>query len=728
MATQTYGVKMKKFNKSKILLASSILAALTGCGSENFEPTPVANNNIPTHGGDITVALDEKDAIKFVNLLGTPSGSVSGEGVAIDLDGNYLTVKDIVISTEGPRAEELGQTGIEINGNQIALRPLDMSPMLDTGETHTVTVAFNIFDGANSVARSMTATVTGEDFAPVVANDLVNNYTKDAGNPVIDGLQNVTDQDGEVLMVHNLVADAANPLNLPVTIDGSDLVVDVSSIENDIPDGQKMTFNYTYTVSDHRFDIERQLTVNVLGVQDIAGAPLVLDYFLSEDVQETDGMLIVDLARDIQEREGDNIVISDVMLNDEAYLPSYAGRVEGNTLHFNPSAYVDDIAAGSFAEYKFTMKVSDDQGNTSDGMRELLVTVNGVESNLLALAGMDVGFETDGAGFEAFNCGAGGEITSSIVANGNSSLQMLGAPCYFATPASVFPDMELGGKYYLHYNAYVGAGDASPYIMLNDDPNGTHNFWIGVRPWHPANASWRPLLVEYDTQTGFLAAANADGETPMDIADQLRLFVMSAWVGNDGMPVFDDFKFVRYDNIEGVDILSNNPGTFEDESFVPTTSGGGLVEVRVDTNDATNHVLYVDTTGADDTGVVVSLPVMPGAITSGGRYRVNYDVQYLNYETNRTAGTDPNINQWGGYQFEIVFKNHDSGLAFTKYSDMWSGAAYRQISGVADETAHWQGFGVETSWDSDNVTVDFVMKGVGAQYIIDNVEIVRIPD
>lgn len=720
---------MKAFKKTKVLLASSIITALTGCGSsDDFTPKQVANSSAPSHGGDIAVTLHEKDAIKFVSLLGTPSGSAAGEGVASDADGNYLTVKDISISTAGPRTEELGETGIEISGNQIAIRSLDIAPMLDTGETHTVTVTYNISDGANSAPRSLTATITGEDFAPVIANDLVNNYTKDAGVPLIDGLLNVTDQDAEVLVVHNLVADAGNPLNLPVTINGSNLEVDVSAVENDIPEGQKVTFNYTYTVSDHRFDIERQLTINVLGVQDILGAPLVLNYFLSEDVQETDGMLMVDLAKEVQEREGDAVVISEVMLNGEEYMPSFAGRIEGNTLYFNPTAYVDDIAAGSFTDYKFTMKVSDDQGNTSDGERELLVTVNGVESNLLATGGMDVGFESDGAGFEAFNCGAGAEITTSIVANGNSSLQMLGAPCYYATPASVFPDMELGGKYYFHYNAYVGAGDASPYIMLNNDPNGSHNFWVGARPWHPANASWRPLLIEYDTEAGFLATANGDAETPMDIADQLRLFVMSAWVGNDGMPVFDDFKFVRYDNIEGVDILTNSPGTFEDDGFVPTTSGGGLVEVREDTNDATNKVLYVDTTGADASGVAISFPVTNGAMASGGRYRVSYDVQYLNYDANKAAGTDPNINQWGGYQFEVVFKNPDSGLAFTQFSTIWNGAAYGQIQGIADETSHWWGFGADTSWDSDSISVDFVLKGAGAQYIIDNIEIVRIPD
>lgn len=720
---------MKTFKKSKVLLASSILAALTGCGSsDDFTPTQAANASAPTHGGDIAVSFNEKDAIKFISLLGSPSGAETGEGVATDADGNYLTVSDVTISTSGPRAEEIGSAGVEINGNQVAIRSLDIAPMLDTDETHTVTVSYNISDGANSVPRTLTATISGEDFAPVSVGDIITNYTRDAGAATLNLLANVYDLDNEFLTITNFVADSDNLVDLPITTtgNGAEVSLDIAAIESLIPDGQKVELNFTYTVSDHRFDIQQKMTINVLGVQDIAGAPLVLNYFLTEDVQETDGMLMVDLAKEVQEREGDAIVISDVMLEGVAFENTFAGRVEGNNLYFNPNFYLDDIAAGEFKDFVFTMKVSDDQGNTSDGQRELTVRVNGVESNLLAAGGMDVGFENDGAGFEAFNCGAGGEITTSLVANGNSSFQMLGAPCYYATPASVFPDMELGGKYYFHYNAYVGAGDASPYIMLSTDPNGGHNFWVGARPWHPANASWRPLMIEYDTQAGYLATANGDGETPMDVADQMRLFVMSAWVGNDGMPAFDDFTFTRYDNIEGVDILTASPGSFEDDNFVPTTSGGGLVEVREDPNDATNKVLYVDTTGATE-AVTISLPIQKGAMVPGGRYRVTYDVQYLNFDANKDAGTDPNINQWGGYVFDITFKNADSGLEFTKNQTIWNGSALGQVQGIADETSHWWGFGAETNWDSDNITVDFVLKGVGAQYIIDNLEIVRVP-
>lgn len=721
---------MKTFKSSKILLASSIMLALSGCGSENFTPETKVNNNAPTHGGDINIALHEKEDLRFVNLLGTPSGAASGDGVAADADGSYLSVTDVTIQASGPKADDIAALGAELNGNQIAIRPLAIAPLLDSNETHTIVVNYNISDGQNKTPRTATFTFTGEDFAPEVAGDLISNYTKDAGTATLNLFTNVTDADLEPLSIDftSIIADEANPFELGLTMVDNLLNLDIASIADQVPDGSKVSLNYTYKIKDHNHEIERNMVINILGVKDIPGAPLVLDYFLKENIVETDGMLMVDLAKDIEEREGDDIIISDLMLNGAAFSNSFSGRIEDNILYFNPNAYLDDIAANTFKEYTFTMKVSDDKGNMSDGERELVVTVNGVESNLLAAAGADVGFESDGKGFAATNCNSGTEITNSIVANGTGSLQMLGAPCYMSFNPSFFPDMEKGGKYYLHYNAYVGAGDASPYIMIHNDAADTnHNFWVGARPWHPADGSWRPLIVEFDTESGYLATAGGDGKTPMESAEALQLYVMSAWVGNDGMPVFDDFKFVRYDNIEGVDILTANLGSFEGETYVPTTSGGGLVEVREDTNDATNKVLYVDTTGASAEGVSISFPVEKGAIVPGGRYRVSYDVQYLNFDANKAAETDPNINQWGGYKFDVVFNNPDKALNFTLSSTVWNGAAYGKVQGIADETSHWLGFGAATDWNSDNLTVDFVLKGVGAQYIIDNVEIVRIP-
>lgn len=846
---------MKTFKKSRVLLVSSILAAIAGCDVENPDYTPEqkANTSSPQHGGPIAIKMHEKDGYKLVNLLGNYKGAdnsidangdgafvnvdhngdgeiknvdrngdgmidnvdrngdgviadvdvnadgviadfdLNGDGVstiqdangdgvfanvdvngdgefldtdvngdgtianldtdddgvldhfeteveveveieaeveqelaAKDADGEPLTVVDLVVTRSGDRIDDIGSLGVDLLGNKVGLRPYEIAPLLDTGESHTITVDYAISDGTNKVARQLTVEIEGEDFAPEFTGNLIGNFTRDAGSSNLDGLKNVVDLDEEMLTIGNLVASDDNPFDLPITVNGTTFDVDVSSVESNIPDGQKVTFNFTYTISDHRFDVERSLVINVLGVQDIAGAPLVLNYFKTDEFDETDGLKTYDLTAEIDEREGDAIVISDLMLDGSADLP-YGVKFEGTTLSFNPNAFYDDIAAGTFKEFLFTYKVADENGNVSDGTPELTLTVNGVESNLLKALGADVGFENGGTGIGNTWCDPGSEITNSLSANGEHSFQMLGAPCYAAIQADYFPDLGPGEKYFFSYNAYVGAGDASPYFMISADPNGAHNFWQGARPWHPANGSWRPLMITYDTDAGYLATENADGEKPIDNSESLRMFFLSAWMGNDGMPAFDDFNMVRYDNLEGVDVITGNVGSFEDADYVPTVTGGGTIEVQADPNDADNKVLYVDTTGADDAGVKISFPIERGAIVPGGKYRVTYDVQYLNFDANKEAGTDPNINQWGGYRFEVVFANPDNDLTFSMFSDVWNGNAFGTVQGIADERTHWLGFGAETNWESDNITASFVLKGVGAQYIIDNVKIDRMP-
>lgn len=686
------------------------------------------NTAAPVHGGDIALTFHEKALYSQVDLLGNTAGASSGAGIATDADGDYLTVTDVVVSTSGDRVDDIAGLGIEIQGNKLGVRPLDIAPNLDMDETYTVEVNFNISDGVNKTPRMATLTFTGEDFAPVITGDLVSNLTREAPITSLDLLTNVVDADGEALTISNLTADSGNTFELPVTLTETSLDIDVPSISAQIPDGQKVTFNFTYTISDHRFDLVRNLQVNVLGVKDVAGAPLIGEYFPGDEFDETDGLKTYDLIAiaDAVDREGDDITVSNVMVNGSADLP-YGVSLEGNTLSFNPNAFYDDIAAGGFEMYSVTYNISDVNGNTSDGNPQLDLKVNGVESNVFKAFGADTGFENDGAGFTLFNCPAGTEMTDTIVANGTKSMQMLGAPCYVNIGAQYFPDMAKDQKYYLTYNVNVGSGDAAPYIMISNDPNGSHNFWQGARPYHPANDTWRPMLINYDTNAGYLGTANGDGEKPTDIGDQLQLFVMSAWMGNDGMPVFDDFSIVRYDTLEGVDILTGNPGSFEDMDYVPVSSGGGTVEVQTDPNNADNKVLYVDTTGADAGGVKIDFAIPNGALVSGGKYRVSYDVQYVNFDANKEAGTDPNINQWGGYRFEVVFSNPDTSLEFTLFSDIWNGAAFGRVEGIADETSHWWGFGTDTNWDSDNITASFVLKGVGAQYIIDNIKIDRVP-
>ncbi|MCI2283936.1 hypothetical protein L3081_11660 [Colwellia sp. MSW7] len=387
---------MKTFKSSKMLLASSVILALSGCGSDDYTPEAKANKAAPTHGGDISIAFHEKEAIKFVNLLGTLSGASSGEGVATDTDGNYLSVTDVTFQTSGSRADEIAALGAELNGNQIAIRPSAIAPYLDNDQSHTIVVNYNISDGQNKTPRAATFTFTGEDTAPVATGDLVGNFTKDLGTGLLNLFTNVFDEDLEPLAVdeNSIIADGANPFDLGLTIVDNLLNIDIASVSEQIPDGNKVTFNYTYKIKDHNHEIERNMVINILGVKDVPGAPLIPDYFLSSEINETDTVQIYDLAQDVVDREGDNVIVHDITLDGSTDLP-YGVEIENNTLSLDPHAYFNQVNHGEFKELLFSFKVSDDQGNTSDGERTLTVKLNGEQTNMIAASGFKAGFEDE---------------------------------------------------------------------------------------------------------------------------------------------------------------------------------------------------------------------------------------------------------------------------------------------------------------------------------------------
>jgi hypothetical protein len=190
---------MKTLKTNRVLLVSSILAVLVACKVENPEYNPEVKSNLaaPTHGGNILVELHEKDEFKQYNLLGSTVGDDGGESLAKDTDGDYLFVTDIDMTSSGDRTNDIGSDGVIIQGNKVAIRPSSIMPNLDSGETHTVVLNYNISDGVNKTPRVATFIVTGEDFAPVITGDLIGNYTTIDGASVLDGLKNVTDADNE---------------------------------------------------------------------------------------------------------------------------------------------------------------------------------------------------------------------------------------------------------------------------------------------------------------------------------------------------------------------------------------------------------------------------------------------------------------------------------------------------------------------------------------------------
>lgn len=707
-----------------MLLASSVILALSGCGSEDYTPAAKTNNSAPTHGGDITKSFTEKDALAFINLLGTPTGDDVGSGSVTDADGSYLSVKDVQITVAGPKAEAIGNVGVEMNGNKVGIRPSAIAPMLDTDETHTITLTFNISDGSNTVARQATFIVTGEDFAPVVEGDLVSNFTRDAGAVSVDLLRKVTDADGEVLTTTDVVADAANPFTLPFTVNGNMLELDIAAVESQIPDGQKVTFDFTYKIADHRFEESRKLTVNVLGVQDIPGAPLILNYFLEESANETDTVQVYDLTTETQDREGDAVMISELSVDGQTALP-YGVELDGNMLSVDPHAYFNEVKAGGKKELQFLFKVSDDQGNTSDGERSLVVTINGEQTNLVAKSGFSAGFEntanvgpldqtTNPAGFvwgwAGWAC-PGKAIRTESARTGDYGMLMQGSFCHFEIH-NIIPALENNQKYAMSYwlrNEASNGAAGNPYVPLfaNVGDTGLDNrFWMGSRYFDQSLNKWMEHVQLINTND----FGNWDGYENLAVNFGLLKYDDSY---SGGKHDIDDLNMVKFGHFDTAvhDMLVDDFGLFENAQTVAVSAG--IAEVR---EVAGAHKLYVDTTGAVD-GVTISLPIKAGAIKAGGRYAVALNAQLINHDTLYAAGANTQV------AYYVGLSNGMESIAANGNGITWGANDSAADIIITEEF----GRSAEVNWSQETMTLNILLSRADAQYYIDNVRLIAIP-
>ncbi|GEA11234.1 hypothetical protein [Alteromonas sp. KUL49] len=715
---------MKMINSKKVLLAGAVATALTGCGgSDDFTPEPQANLNAPTHGGDIQVSFFEKDDFTFVDLLGTPEGRSAGDGVATDADGNYLSVKNVSYNMSGPRVDDIMDLGIELNGNQLGVRPLAIAPLLDTDETHTVTVSYEISDGQNSIPRMATIVVTGEDFAPEATGDMVGNFTRDAGTGAVDLLLNVVDADGEPLSVGNLVPSDDNPMDLPVTFNGTTLEVNVAAVENDIPDGQKVEFNYTYDISDHRFTITRNLQINILGVQDVPGAPLVLNYFKQSEMLETDTVLELDLSDEIQEREGDPIVISEVMVDGEA-LP-YGYSIDGNMLSIDPHAFFNETPKDGFISHQVTYRVSDDQGNMSDGTPELTVIINGEETNIISGAMTNPDFENPAlagdivaggnlGGFSRFGWAtwwcATPTIGTEFARTGTYGMRFEGRYCDLVID-NIIDSLPNDQKYAFSYglmNKLESTNPASnPYVpIFATVPEGSeldNRFWVGPRYFDLSVDKWMEHVQIVSTFDG----GSWDGYEGSAIHWDIMKYADA-----DGIHYLDDFSVVAFGHYDKVahDMLVDDIGAFEAGETI-TSSGGGIAEIR---DVEGENKLFVDTTGAAD-GVTITLPVQAGAIKQGGRFALVVEAQLANHDALYSDATDTTF---------YASLSNGSELITASLEGATVGAGITESDIIISEDF---GRSADVDWSQEAMVVNILLNHADAQYYIDNVRLIALP-
>jgi hypothetical protein len=691
---------MKIIKKS--LLVAAISTAIAGCGDESFKPEVNTSNVAPVVPGNIEVSLHEKDAVSFAYLLGAASGEKTGEGVVTDADGDFLSVKNLTSNVEG-------SAGFELEGNTLLIRPSALMDSIDTGEIHTIVFTYDISDGTLSTPRTATFHVTGEDFAPEITGDLVGNFTKDAGTGTLSLLTNVVDADNEPLTASNLVADAGNAFVVPTSInENNELVLDIASVSTQVADGEKVTLNYTYQISDHRFDANRNLEVNILGVKDVPGAPLIGSYFLNDEVNETDTSKVYDLTSDVVDREGDAISVKNVKLNGED-LATYGATLEGNNLTFSPNAFLSDIAAGANMTFEFTYQIEDVNGNTSDGERLLSVIVNGVESNVLVTKGASVSFETDTLGslpsdWVSFGWEGTGapEVTVDAAHTGTNGVSLNAGVGMVVNWTS-----EMDRIYYYAGWSKTDAtnGNANFPVHFNAYGNGAGRAWWdgGNRQWVADTTVWAETATVFNTFSfGWAVFPDASFQVYNGPAASHSTVVAHV----------DDIRIVDITDIDGYanNMLAMNADSFED-GIVPANNDVGTVGLTDVATEVTNgmYALTVDTTG-NATASEVVLPVQAGAVKTGGRYMLQLDIHATNAPADAATG------------FEVKLETAN-GEVYNFYPSTWSNEANSGVR-VMLNTDSATG---SPDWENEDVSVRLRFQVAGIVYHIDNVTLFAIP-
>ncbi|MGJ8692497.1 MAG: hypothetical protein ACSHW0_08445 [Thalassotalea sp.] len=707
-----------KFIK-KSLLVAAIATALTGCDDDSFTPKEKTSNAAPVVAGNIEVTVNEKDALSFAYLLGTAEGkmpnTVNGPTGVTDADGDFLSVKNLTADMEDT-------TGFELEGNTILLRPSALIDSLDTGDTHTVVFTYDISDGDASVQRTATINVIGEDFEPVADGDLVANFTKDAQG-MVNLLTRASDADGEALVASNIVADSGNPFEIPFTITDNQLNLDIPSIADQIAAGELVTFNYTYDIDDHRFTITRNLTVNVLGVLDVEGAPSTQAYFLSETINEqngevdTEGKLVdveavysYDLLQNVIDREGDAMMVNTFQVNGvDGLMPGLT--LVDNTLWVYPHAFNNEVVAGQSKDYNITFKMEDENGNVADGVRTLTLTVNGVENNLLVRNGFtNVGFETP-AYVGTDNVNADGwtqdyfswdcpvkNIQESSARTGSYGFRMEGKFCDYGISSGQFiPSLGKDEKYIISYWLRNSTG-------VNADNPFNNILGEGVGYWAGAHGRLEDNRVDVWKEDARLIDGSEFGNLSGSVGKSVSMR-FTQYDGN-GAHDIDDFSLVK---ISAYDVAERNllseTGTFEAAETI-VSSGGGVTEIK--TVEA-NNKLYVDTTGA--TNLKVNIPVSLGAILPGGRYVASFDIEHINPSVNNS-------------QVWVALSNGSESISSTATVKSAAGANKQRIDAILTEE---NSRSAEVDWSEETMTLNLTLPQADSQFYIDNVRLYAIP-
>lgn len=374
-------------NGFKLLSLASGVSLFAGCGSgggNGPSAEELANNNAPTAEPLSIVVTDQVDSVTMSVIPGTVNLLSSAGDVDV---GDTLRVVTGSIRTNAPAEDVIGVT---LDGLDFTVDPAVYAPNINIGDVITFQYTYDITDGLATVTNTIDVTINGFDVAPE-SPDISVSFPENRPDITVDLLQGVIDGDGDTVEVKNVVEDASNPENV-ISVAGSILTFDVSSISAGLVGGATQTFIVNYELFDGNNTVPKSATVIISGVAAGQEPPFV-NSAQEASFNTGDNQITVDLsaAPAIIEPNGDPMIVDFASIEPVGDAPAFKFALsEGNNLVIDPIEFYTHVPEGGSEVFEYTYDIADDKGASSEATFKLTIS----QSELPNLV-QNPGFEAD---------------------------------------------------------------------------------------------------------------------------------------------------------------------------------------------------------------------------------------------------------------------------------------------------------------------------------------------
>ncbi|WP_371397940.1 Ig-like domain-containing protein [Fretibacter rubidus] len=347
-ATETFTYRVSSPNADDVTATATI--TITGQNDAPVVSTITAqeSEDAPSFVVDLLAGAtdaDTNDSLSVTNVRlddGTGSVTVPSNNVGL-AEGSVVSAANVVND---------GKLSIDLSNYQY----------LAVGETLTLTVSYDVFDGTTTTPNTATLTIIGENDIPTVASAITATIDETAPPITIDMLAGASDIDStDVLSVSNFTVVSGNAAGL--VQNGSSLSIDGSAYAN-LNDGETETVVISYQVTDGNGGSVTQtatITVNGEGTppptnsDPIVAAPIVIT------LRETDGLTAIDLLAGASDPDGDTLTAATPNLISGDGIGSFVGA---GSLSVDGTAYAAALDAGDVEQLLYLVEISDGNGGS----------------------------------------------------------------------------------------------------------------------------------------------------------------------------------------------------------------------------------------------------------------------------------------------------------------------------------------------------------------------------